>query len=77
MFLKTIWTEIVKCDVKKDFDVSMAFWCSEPWNDSPDPTWPAAMINLGVNATVTTKKWEKKIEKWRYYLMYNGNLVIS
>jgi hypothetical protein len=78
MFLKTIWTEVQRCDVQPGFEVAMNFFCSDPWNDNTStPDWPAAMINIGFNAAVKTKKWEKPVEKWRYLLMYNGNLVIQ
>ena len=77
MFLKTIWTEVLNCDVQQGFDVSVGFWCSEPWNDSPDPNWPAAVINLGITATITTQKWQKTIDRYRYNLNYNGSLVVQ
>jgi hypothetical protein len=63
MFIKTIWTDVLKCNVGPGYDVSMAFWCSEPWSLNPDPSWPAASINLGVNAQIVTQKYQKSIEK--------------
>jgi hypothetical protein len=77
MFLKGIWTEVLKCDVYWGFDVSVGFQCSDPWNDNTShPDWPAAVINLGMWATITTPKWQKTITKWRYNLNYNGSLVV-
>jgi hypothetical protein len=77
MFLRTIWTDVTRCDVKDGFDVSIWFACGDPWNDNPsgNPPWPAAMINIDMNVKITTPKWQKTLETGRYYLQYNGNLV--
>jgi hypothetical protein len=78
MFLKTIWTEVLKCEVGWGFEVSVGFQCSQPWNDNhDDPNWPAAMINLGMWATIKTPKWQKTVDKWRYSLNYAGSLVVA
>jgi len=78
MFLRTIWTDVSKCNVLDGFDVSISFACSDPWNDNPNgkPPWPAAMINLQMDVQIRTPKWQKTHDKWKYYLQYNGNLVV-
>lgn len=77
MFLRTVWTEVPKCNVLDGFNVSISFACGNPWNDNPNgkPPWPAAMINVEMVAHITTPNWTKTVDKWKYYIQYNGNLV--
>jgi hypothetical protein len=78
MFLRTIWTEVITCNVVDGFDVSIAFRCSTPWNDNPNgnPPWPASMINVAMDAEIATPKWQKQQSMGTFQLMYNGNLVV-
>ena len=77
MFLRTIWTEVGKCNVLDGFDVSISFACSDPWNDNPNgkPPWPAAMIAVDMTTHITTPNWQKTHDKWKYIIQYNGYLV--
>jgi hypothetical protein len=78
MFLRTIWTEVNKCEVWDGFDVSLAFRCSAPWNDNPNgkPPWPAARIDLEITGEIRTPNWTKQVDKWKLHLSYTGGLEI-